>query len=433
MSLLLVRGGRVLDPSRGVDARLDVVIDGDRIKAVGADLAGQARYERVLDASGHLVVPGLVDMHCHFREPGREGDETIATGSAAAVRGGFSSVAVMPNTEPAVDDQADAEFQVLQGTRAGKARVYPIGAITKERKGASLSEMDGLVRGGAVAFSDDGDPVRSAEVMRTALLYAKMLGKAVIQHAEDPDLAGSGVMHAGRVSLTLGLPGKSAASEEVMIARDITLVALTGGRLHVAHASTAGSVELIRQAKRRGLAVTAEACPHHFTLTDEAVCSFDPNFKMNPPLRTQTDVEAIITGLADGTLDAIASDHAPHAREKKEVEFVDAPNGVIGLETMLPVSFTALCLKKGLPLGRIIETLTIGPSRILGIPAGTLAPGANADLAILDIETPYAVGGRFASKSSNCPFVGWEVRGRAQATVVGGRVVYERAKDDLGW
>jgi dihydroorotase len=422
---VLIANGRVIDPSRGVDGALDVLIEDGRIRAVAPGLQDAGRgFDRVIDARGLVVCPGLVDMHVHFREPGRESDETIATGAASAVRGGFTSVAVMPNTEPAVDDQAGAEFQVLQGTRAGKARVYPIGAVTKERKGEALSEMGGLVRGGAVAFSDDGDPVRSAEVMRCALLYANMLGKAVIQHAEDPDLAKNGAMHAGKVSLILGLSGKSAASEEVMVARDITLAQLTGGRLHIAHLSTKGSVDLVRQAKRRGLPVTAEACPHHFSLTDEAVCSFDPNFKMNPPLRTQDDVEALVEGLLDGTIDAIASDHAPHSREKKEVEFQDAPNGVIGLETMLPVSVTKLLVERDMPLRRLVELLTIGPARILQIPAGTLAPGANADVAVLDLDTPWVIQPPFASKSTNCPFVGWTVRGRAAFTLVGGRVVH---------
>ncbi|RMG07479.1 MAG: dihydroorotase, partial [Planctomycetota bacterium] len=307
---ILIAGGRVVDPARSVDGELDVLLEDGKIRAVAPGLRIQGSYERVIDASGRVVVPGLIDMHVHFREPGREADETIASGAAAAVRGGFTSVAVMPNTDPAVDNEAAAEFQVLQGKRAGKAKVYPIGAITKGRRGDELAEMAGLVRGGAVGFSDDGDPVRSAEVMRCALLYAKMLDRVVIEHAEDPDLAKNGAMHAGMVSTILGMSGKSAASEEVMIARDIKLAEMTGARLHIAHVSTAGSVALLRNAKKRGVPVTSEACPHHFTLTDEAVYSFDPNFKMNPPLRTQKDVEAIVEGLLDGTIDAIASDHA---------------------------------------------------------------------------------------------------------------------------
>jgi len=425
MSQLLIAGGRVVDPARGVDGSLDVLIEGGKVRAVAPGLAAQGRYERVVDATGLVVVPGLIDMHVHFREPGREADETIASGSAAAVRGGFTSVAVMPNTDPAVDDEAGAEFQVQQGRRAGLARIYPIGAVTKGRAGTELAELGGLTRGGAVGFSDDGDPVRSAEVMRCALLYAKMLDRVVIQHAEDPDLAKNGAMHAGLVSTILGLSGKSAASEEVIIARDITLAALTGARLHIAHVSTAGSVALVRDAKRRGLKVTCEACAHHFTLTDEAVYSFDPNFKMNPPLRTSDDVEAIVEGLLDGTIDAIASDHAPHSPEKKEVEFTFAPNGVIGLETTVPVAVTELLGKRAMPLARFIELMTSGPAKILGIPAGTLAPGANGDVTVLDLETPYTIADDFRSNSRNCPFVGWKVRGRAVSTIVGGRVVYD--------
>jgi len=427
---VLIAGGRVIDPSRGVDGALDVLIQDGLVAAVAPGLAAQGSYERVLDASGRVVVPGLVDMHAHFREPGREADETIASGSAAAVRGGFSSVAVMPNTEPAVDNEAAAEFQVLQGKRAGKARIYPVGAITKGRQGEALSEMGGLARAGAVGFSDDGTPVRSAEVMRCAMLYAKMLGRVVIQHAEDPDLARKGVMHSGLVSLKLGLSGKSAASEEVMVARDITLAGITGARLHFAHISTAGSVALIRNAKKRGIQVTCEACPHHFTLTDQAVESFNPVYKVNPPLRTQRDVDALVEGLLDGTIDAIASDHAPHSPEKKDVEFQFAPNGIIGIETLVPVAVTTLVRKHGMPLSRLVELLTSAPARILGLEVGTLAPGRPGDVTILDLETEYEIKADFRSNSRNCPFVGWQVRGRADYTLVGGNVVYDRSAEE---
>lgn len=427
---ILIAGGRVVDPARGVDGLLDVFLEHGKVQAVAPGLEGQGTYDRVIDASGLVVTPGLVDMHVHFREPGREADETIASGSAAAVRGGFTSVAVMPNTDPAVDDEAGAEFQVLQGKRAALAKVYPIGAITKGRKGEELAELGGLVRGGAVAFSDDGDVVYNAEVLRCAMLYAKQFDRVVIEHAEDPDLAKNGAMHSGIVSLKLGLSGKSAASEEVIVARDITLAALTGARLHIAHVSTAGSVALVRDAKKRGLPVTCEACPHHFTLTHERVESFDPNFKMNPPLRTQQDVEAIVEGLLDGTIDSIASDHAPHSREKKEVEFQNAPNGVIGVETMVPVSVTELLGKQGLPLPRLVELLSSGPAKILGIEGGSLAPGTPADVTVLDLETAYSIQDDFRSNSNNCPFVGWDVKGRAMYTLVDGRVVYDRAIED---
>jgi dihydroorotase len=429
---VLIAGGRVIDPARGVDGALDVLIQDGRIAAVAPGLASQGSYERVIDASGRVVVPGLVDMHAHFREPGREADETIASGSAAAVRGGVTSVAVMPNTEPAIDNEAAAEFQVLQGKRAGKARIYPVGALTKGRQGEALSEMGGMVRGGAVGFSDDGDSVRSAEVMRCAMLYAKMLGRVVIQHAEDPDLAKSGVMNSGLVSTKLGLSGKSAASEQVMVARDITLAGITGARLHIAHVSTAGAVALIRNAKKRGIRVTCEACPHHFTLTDERVESFDPVYKVNPPLRTQRDVDAIIEGLLDGTIDAIASDHAPHSPEKKDVEFQFAPNGMIGIETLVPVAVTTLLGKHNMPLSRLVELLSTGPARILGLEAGTLAPGKPGDVTVLDLETEYRVTDVFRSNSRNCPYVGWPVRGRADYTLVEGRVVYDRAAEEAG-
>lgn len=424
---LLIEGGRVVDPSRSVDGLLDVLIEDGVVRAVAPNLgANRKEYSRIVDAKGLVVAPGFVDMHVHLREPGNEEEETISSGAAAAAAGGFTSVAAMPNTDPAVDNEAACEFQVNQGRRAMKARVYPIGAITKGRKGDELSEMGGMVRGGAVGFSDDGSPVKNPEVMRRGLLYAKMFDKVVIDHAEDPDLAGRGVMHAGLVSMVLGLPGKSSASEEVMVARDITLAEITGGRLHIAHVSTRGSVELVRRAKARGVKVTAEAAPHHFSLTDEAVRSFDPNFKMNPPLRTADDVQAILDGLRDGTIDAIASDHAPHSQEAKSVEFQDAPNGVIGLETNVPVAFTRLVEERGFPLARFVELLSSGPARILGIPAGSLAPGSAADVTILDLETPWVIEREgFRSKSRNSPFHGWAVRGRAVATLVGGRVVHE--------
>jgi dihydroorotase len=431
---LLIEGGRVVDPSRSVDGLLDVLVEDGVVRAVAPNLganrpggeSSRKEYSRIIDAKGLVVAPGFVDMHVHFREPGNEEEETISSGASAAVVGGFTSVAAMPNTDPAVDNEAACEFQVNQGRRAAKARVYPIGAITKGRKGDELSEMGGMVRGGAVGFSDDGSPVKNPEVMRRGLLYAKMFDRVVIDHAEDPDLAGRGVMHAGLVSMVLGLPGKSSASEEVMVARDITLAEITGGRLHIAHVSTRGSVELVRRAKARGIKVTAEAAPHHFSLTDEAVRSFDPNFKMNPPLRTADDVQAILDGLRDGTIDAIASDHAPHSQEAKSVEFQDAPNGVIGLETNVPVAFTRLVEERGFPLSRFVELFSTGPAKILGIPAGSLAPGSAADVTILDIEVPWVIDREtFRSKSRNCPFHGWAVRGRAVTTLVGGRVVHE--------
>jgi dihydroorotase len=337
-------------------------------------------------------------------------------------------VACMPNTEPAIDNQAAAEFVILQARRAGQANVFPIGAITKGRRGEELAELGGLVEGGAVGFSDDGSPVRSAEIMRRALEYARMFDRVVMDHCEDTELTRNGVMHEGEVSLALGLPGMPAAAEEIMVARDLILAEQTGGRLHILHVSTAGSVELIRRAKQRGVAVTCEACVHHFALTDEALRSFDSNFKMNPPLRTRRDVEAILVGLRDGTIDAIVTDHAPHAPEKKLRELDQAPFGVIGLETLLPICIKTLIEPGVLTWSEMIAKLTIHPARILGLDRGTLRPGAIADVTIIDPEAEWTIDpNQFRSKSRNCPFAGWRVRGRAHTVLVAGQVKYSLA------
>jgi dihydroorotase len=364
-------------------------------------------------------------MHVHLREPGREEDETIATGTAAALAGGVTSVACMPNTEPALDSQAAAEFVHLQAQRAGNANVFPIGAITKERKGAELAEIGGLVEGGAVAFTDDGSPVVSAEIMRRALEYCKMFGKAVLSHAEDLDLTRGGVMNEGFESMRLGLRGMPAAAEEVMVYRDILLSRMTGGKLHILHVSTAGSVDLVRWGKKRGVNVTGEACPHHFTLTDKCLRTFDSNYKMAPPLRTDTDVEAILAGLKDSTLDVIATDHAPHAPEKKMRELDQAPNGIIGLETLLPICIQALIEPGHLTWPQLIEKLTVNPARVLGIDRGTLTPGVIADVTIIDPAIEWTIDpSKFKSKSRNCPYAGWKVKGRAETVIVGGTVKY---------
>lgn len=424
MSELLIAGGRVVDPARGVDGRLDVLVREGEVVAVAPDLARGGSYERVLDASGLVVLPGLIDMNVQLREPGRSADETIASGAAAAMRGGFTAVAVMPNTEPAVDDEAGAEFQVLQGKRAGKAWIYPIGAVSRGLEGKALAELAGLKRGGAVAFSDGDRPLRSAEMLRCALLYAKMLDRVVVQHPEDYDLAKQGVMHSGRVSTILGLAGKSAASEQVMVSRDLTLAELTGAHLHLGRISTAGSLELIRVAKHKGVRVTCDVTPHHLSLTDEAVESFNPCYKVDPPLRTQRDVEALIEGVLDGTVDAIASDHAPHSPEKKDVEFQFAPSGVIGLETTLGVVIEHLVHGRGMPLTRLAELLSAGPARILGLPGGSLAPGAPGNVTVVDVDGAWTVGPEFVSRSQNSPFVGWTLRGQARYTVVDGQIAY---------
>jgi len=424
MKTLRITGGRVIDPSQGIDQVADLSIRGRQVLGIGLRPDGG---EEIMDARGMIVAPGLIDMHVHLREPGREEDETIATGTAAALAGGVTSVACMPNTEPALDSQAAAEFVHLQAHRAGNANVFPVGAITKDRKGEELAEMGGLVQGGAVAFTDDGSPVVSAEIMRRALEYCRMFDKAVLSHCEDLDLTRGGIMHEGFESMRLGLRGMPAAAEEVMVHRDIALAELTGGKLHIMHVSTAGSVDLIRRARQRGLRVSGEACPHHITLTDKCLRGFDSNFKMAPPLRTQADVDALIEGLNDGTLEVIATDHAPHAPEKKMRELDLAPNGIIGLETMLPVCIKALIEPGHLTWPKLIEKLTINPARVLGIDRGTLREGAIADVTIIDPSVEWTIDpSKFRSKSRNCPFAGWQVRGRADRVFVGGQLRYQQ-------
>jgi dihydroorotase len=425
MTVLCIRNGRVVDPSQSLDQVTDLWIRDDRV--VGTGPRPELHAERTIDATGKIVSPGLIDMHVHLREPGREEDETIATGTASALAGGVTSVACMPNTEPAIDSQADAEFVCLQAKRAGNANVFPIGAITKGRKGEELAEIGGLVAGGAVAFTDDGSPVVSAEIMRRAMEYCRMFDKAVLSHSEDLDLTRGGVMNEGYESMRLGLRGMPAAAEEVMVYREIALAKLTEARVHILHVSTAGSVELIRRAKEMGVRVTGEACPHHFALTDKCLRTFDSNFKMAPPLRTDDDVRAILAGLRDGTLDVIATDHAPHAPEKKMRELDQAPNGIIGLETLVPVCVGALVEPGILTWPQLIEKLTVQPARVLGIDRGTLKPGAIADVTVLDPAAEWTIDpSRFKSKSRNCPFAGWKVRGRAETVLVGGAVKYER-------
>jgi dihydroorotase len=429
MNTLRITNGRVIDPSQGIDKVADLWIRGEHILGLGPQPDLQAN--RVLDATGKIVCPGLIDMHVHLREPGREEDETIATGTAAALAGGVTSVACMPNTEPALDNQASAEFIYLQAERAGNANVFPVGAITKGRQGAELAEIGGLVEGGAVAFTDDGSPVVSAEIMRRALEYCQMFGKAVLSHAEDLELTRGGVMNEGFESMRLGLRGMPAAAEEVMVHRDIALAELTGGRLHILHVSTAGSVDLIRRARKRGVRVSGEACPHHFTLTDKCLRTFDSNYKMAPPLRAEEDMQALIAGLKDSTLEVIATDHAPHAPEKKMRELDQAPNGIIGLETLLPICIRSLIEPGHLTWPQLIEKLTINPARVLGIDRGTLRPGADADVTIIDPDAEWTIDvSKFQSKSRNCPFAGWKVRGWAHAVIVGGQVKLKRAKED---
>jgi len=417
-----IAGGRIIDPSRDSDEIGDLWISRGHILPTGASYE---EAEIVIDARGLIVCPGLIDVHVHLREPGNEEDETIATGAAAALAGGVTSVACMPNTNPPIDSQAAAEFVVLQGQRARQANVYPVGAVSKGRKGEELATLGQLVAGGAVAFTDDGAPVASAALMRRALEYSKMFDRVIMQHCQVPELTVGGVMNEGFESMRLGLAGMPDAAEDIMVARDIRLAEITRGRLHIQHISTARSVELVREGKRRGVKVTAEACPHHFTLTDERLRTFDSNYKMNPPLRTWSDVESVVGGLSDGTIEILATDHAPHAPEKKMRELDLAPFGVIGLETLVPIVATHLVDPGHLSWPEAIRKLTINPARLLGIPKGTLRPGADADVTLIDPTARWTIDpSQFRSRSRNCPFAGWEVRGRAHTVIVCGEVRY---------
>lgn len=425
MTVVRISNGRVIDPAQNLDQVADLWIQDDRVLHVGT--RPDLRADRTIVADGMIVCPGLIDMHVHLREPGREEDETIASGTAAALAGGVTSVACMPNTEPSIDTQASAEFVCLQAKRAGNANVFPVGAITKDRKGVELAEIGGLVEGGAVAFTDDGSPVTNSEIMRRAMEYCRMFDKAVLSHSEDVELTRGAVMNEGFESMRLGLRGYPAVAEEIMVYREIALAELTGARVHIMHVSTAGVVDLIRRGKARGVRVTGEAAPHHFTLTDASLRSFDSNFKMSPPLRTAADIQAILAGLRDGTLDVIATDHAPHAPEKKMRELDQAPNGIIGLETLLPVCIQALIAPGVLTWPQLIEKLTINPARVLGIDRGTLKPGALADVTVIDPDARWTIDpARFRSKSRNCPFAGWEVRGWADTVLVAGVVKFSR-------
>jgi len=374
---ILIKNGRVIDPANAIDAQLDLLIEAGRISQIGENLSVEA--QQTIDASGMLVTPGLVDIHVHLRDPGFEYKEDIVSGTAAAVAGGFTSIACMPNTKPVNDNLAVTQYMINKAKEEGSCNVFPIAAISKASKGESLTEMGELLQGGAVAFSDDGLPVGSAELMRRALEYSRPFGAAIISHAEEKSLVGQGVMNEGFVATELGLKGIPWVAEDAMIARDVMLAELTGGHLHVAHIATRGGVELVRQAKARGVKVTCEATPHHFTLTDEAVRGYDTNAKMAPPLRTAEDVAAIKAGFADGTIDAIATDHAPHHQDEKNVEFAIALNGITGLETALPL--TLELVRAGLfDLNRAIELLSSGPAGVVGIERGGLPVGGKADI-----------------------------------------------------
>ena len=419
MSLLL-RGGRVVDPANRIDAVQDVLIADGRIVRVGLAL-GAPEGTPVLDVAGKVVCPGFIDIHVHLREPGLEYKETIASGTRAAAAGGFTALACMANTEPVNDNRAVTDFILAKARVEGAVRVYPIGAVTRGLKGETLAEMGELAEGGCVAFSDDGKCVMNAEVYRRAMEYALPFGMPIISHAEDCHLARAGSMNEGLVSTELGLSGLPAAAEDVMVARDILLAELTGAHVHIAHISTAGAVRLVREGRARGIRVTAEVTPHHLVLSDEAVRDYDPNMKMAPPLRGKRDVEALLEALADGTIDCIATDHAPHALSDKEGEFEEAANGVVGLETAVPVLLDRLVRAGRLDLPSLVARFTAGPARLLNLPGGSLAAGAPADITILDLERSWTVEpGRFLSRSRNTPFGGWTGQGGPVLTLVGG-------------
>jgi len=426
VSRLLVAGGRVVDPSQELDAKLDVLLKDGVVERVGEGL--RARDAEHLDAKGLVVCPGFIDLHTHLREPGREDKETIATGTWAAAAGGFTAVCAMPNTNP-VNDSAGITRAILEKARTeGAVRVYPIGAITRGQQGVELAEYGDLQEAGCVAVSDDGRPVASARVMRRALEYARGFGLVVIDHCEEPTLAEQACMNEGAVSTKLGLRGAPAAGEAIMVERDVLLAELTGGRVHIAHLSAAASVDAVRRGKARGVLVTAEVTPHHLFLTDAAVseAAYDTNTKMNPPLRSEADRQAVLEGLRDGTIDCIATDHAPHTVDDKNVEYDQAAFGIVGLETAVPLCLDRLVGPGVVTLPQLIALLSTRPARVLGLPGGTLAPGSPADLTLLDLAKRRAVDpGRFESRSRNTPFAGWTLRGWPAMTIVGGRVVWQ--------
>ena len=425
----LLKGGRVVDPAQGIDGAFDVLIDGERIARVEKNLSKPDEDTVVIAVpAGHVICPGLIDMHVHLREPGQEHKETIATGARSAVVGGFTAVACMPNTSPVNDSAGITEFILKKAQEAGQARVYPIGAVSRGSMGEFLSDIAELYKAGCAAISDDGKPVATALLMRRALEYASMFDLPVIDHCEEPSLKGDGVAHEGYYASTLGLRGLPGAAETIMVQRDVTLAGVTGGRVHIAHMSTRGSLRAVRDGKAQGFAVTCEVAPHHFTLTDAALESpiqYDTNCKMNPPLREAADVDAMIEGVVDGSVDAIATDHAPHHADEKNIEFDQAPFGIVGLETCVPLVFEKLVHPGRITLSRAIELLSTNPARILRRPGGTLAAGSMADITVLAPDAPVTVvASRLVSRSKNTPFDGWTLRGANAATIVGGRTLY---------
>jgi dihydroorotase len=425
MASLLIKGGRVLSPEDGLDGELDVFVENGVIRQIGPDLTASA--DETLDARGQVVAPGFIDIHVHLREPGGEISETIETGLKSAVAGGFTAVCPMPNTKPIIDRPELVRATIEKSSKLGLARVFPIAAVSMESQGESLVDMAGLVATGAVAFSDDGRPVKTAGLMRRAMEKAKSLGVAIIDHCEEPSLSSSGVINEGPVSERLKVRGVPNSSEDVCVSRDLILAESTGAHLHVAHLSTARAVEMVRVGKRRGIRVTCEVTPHHFTLTDEAVAQYGTHAKMNPPLRSKKDLDAVLAGIAEGTVDCIATDHAPHAPELKAKPLPEAPIGVIGLETALPLALMQLVDSGRISLAHLIVLMSTNPARIINQPLGHLKVGGAADITVFDPSlewTYHAAAGR--SKSRNSPFDGWKLKGAATFTIVAGKVVYRR-------
>jgi len=424
----LLKGGRVVDPANGRDGAFDILIDDGVIAKVGKDLPVDGATVIEIPA-GLVIVPGLIDMHVHLREPGQEHKETVATGVASAVAGGFTAVACMPNTSPVNDSATVTSLILAKAAAAGLARVYPIGAVSKGQKGELLADIAELKAAGCVAITDDGHPTATALLLRRALEYAGMFGIPVVEHCEDPTLKGDGVAHEGYHASRLGLRGIPGACESLGVERGVLLAELTGSAFHVAHMSARGSMRAVRKAKEAGVRVTCEVAPHHFTLTDEALGApvpYDTNTKMNPPLREAADRDAMIQGIADGTVDVIATDHAPHHYDEKQVEFDRAPFGIVGLETAVPLTFDRLVHAGHIPLRRMIELLSVNPARVLNLPGGSLSEGAAADITVLAPDLPVRIeAAKLRSRSKNTPFDGWQLRGGVAATIVGGRVVFQ--------
>ncbi len=431
----LLKGGRVVDPAQGLDGMFDVEIDGEHVSRIGRDLPPDGAAV-VAVPKGLVICPGFIDMHVHLREPGQEHKETVATGTASAVAGGFTAVACMPNTSPVNDSATVTALILAKAAAANLARVYPIGAVSKSSKGELLADIAELKEAGCVAITDDGHPVASALLLRRALEYAGMFDIPVIEHCEDPSLKGDGVAHEGYHAATLGLRGIPGACEALGVERGVLLAELTGSAFHVAHMSARASMRAVAKAKDAGIRVTCEVAPHHFTLTDESLATpipYDTNTKMNPPLRERADRDAMLAGIADGTVDVIATDHAPHHYDEKHVEFDRAPFGIVGLETAIPLSLDRLVHAGVVSLSRLVELMSVNPARILRVPGGTLAPGSRADVTVLAPDLMVRIDARaLKSKSKNTPFDGWELRGGVAATLVGGRTVFRNAADWAG-